>query len=261
MAESTDPPLLIALGDSITAGVGGKWNKGYPTHLHKLLKSQIPDLKLVNWGIPGLTIPRLTRALQKGEHLHPELQRAACIVMTICGNDIIGAFKKNKKQPATPFPLEQIETLKRDLDVLMQTLGSITSAPIYLGDLYNPFPQSAEADVIIGAVNQNCLYTLADKYPGVRVVRISETLRGQEPDHIQYYKNGTVHDLKKFWRNPIHPNDLGHSKIAEAFYHSIISGPPFVKQKPASKPLKRTSKPRQVKQARNSKHPRVRRPK
>lgn len=166
MAESTNPPLLIALGDSITAGVGGKWNKGYPEHLHQLLQAHIPDLKLVNWGIPGLTIPRLTRALKKGKHLHDDLTLATCIVMTICGNDIINAFKKSKKAPL--LPVKQIELLNRDLDHLLAQLRTITSCPVYLGDLYNPFPESAEASVIIEAVNQNSLYTLSARHSTLR---------------------------------------------------------------------------------------------
>ncbi|MBL0387226.1 hypothetical protein JJB07_11250 [Tumebacillus sp. ITR2] len=221
---------LIALGDSITAGVGGKWGRGYPTHLAKRLEEKYPDLLMVNWGIPGLTIPRLTQALQKGDHLYDKLAAADWIVMTIGGNDIINHFPKNFSETAK-LNLRG-ETLARELDLLLTTLISLTKCPIYLGDLYNPFPQSTAAEQIIGALNEHHLEPLSRRYKNLHLVRLSTVLRGLESRTIQYYKTGTIQDMKRFFRRPIHPNDEGHEKIADAFYRALTAPPPPAPKKP-----------------------------
>ncbi|HEU4963091.1 MAG TPA: GDSL-type esterase/lipase family protein [Bacilli bacterium] len=232
MADTGGRSLLLALGDSITAGVGGKWNKGYPHHLHKLLQQEAgdddADLKLINWGIPGLTIPRLTRALQKGKHLHDKLAVADLIVMTIGGNDLMDAMPKKLPDDLPEAVADDAllppllgRQIAEDLDDLMQTLHRLVACPIYLGDMYNPFPASPFATQLIGRMNRQFFHPLPDRYPNVRVVPLSQAIRGQEEENIQYYKSGTLKELKKFWRRPIHPNDQGHEVVAQAFYEAI----------------------------------------
>jgi lysophospholipase L1-like esterase len=226
VAPKQGRPLLVALGDSITAGVGGKWNRGYPWHLHRMLAGDAPDLKLVNWGIPGLTVPRLKNALRRGEHLHPNIAQARWIVMTIGGNDLINLMPKKDSQEVRLLSPAETKKFARDMDELILTLRSLTAAPIFLGDLYNPFPHSELSAGLIGTVNRSYFQPLAARYRTLHLVTVSSCLRGQEEATIQYYNSGTVRDLKKFWRRPIHPNDLGHEKLAEAFFQSIRAHSP-----------------------------------
>ena len=240
MADTAKQPLLVALGDSITAGVGGRWNKGYAEHLHELLALRHPELKLVNWGIPGLTIPRLRKAIAEGEHLHDTIADASMIVMTIGGNDLIDALPKKMPSDLERLADRPNQEFARDLDELMLTIRSLTRAPVYLGDLYNPFPESDYAVRLIGMVNRIYLHPLADRYSRVHIVHLNDVLRGQEPSVIQYYKSGTLRDLKRWWRRPIHPNDQGHELIARAFQSAILAA-----EKPKSKPKpKSKSKPK-----------------
>jgi acyl-CoA thioesterase-1 len=221
VADTAKRPLLVALGDSITAGVGGKWNKGYAEHLHKMLLPHHSELKLINWGIPGLTIPRLRRAIDRGKHLHDTIADASCIVMTIGGNDLISALPKHMPSDLDKLAERPNRQLAHDLDELMLTLRSISQSPIYLGDLYNPFPDSQYAVKLIGLVNRIYVHPLAFRYRSLHIVNLNDVLRGQEPTAIQHYKSGTLRDLKRWWRRPIHPNDQGHKLIAQAFYNAI----------------------------------------
>jgi lysophospholipase L1-like esterase len=253
VAETAKTPLLIALGDSITAGVGGKWNRGYPKHLQDLLEPHLPDLKLINWGIPGLTIPRLTKALRKGEHLHASLAEATCIVMTIGGNDILKALPKKMDEQTHAFTATDRERVAQTLDEMMTTLRGLTKSPVYIGDLYNPFPQSQLAATLIGAFNAQLVHPLAERYENVQIVRASEVLLGQEDRAIQYYKSGTLKDLKKLWRHPIHPNDEGHATLAQAFYQVILQTLHPLKQPPkAERTRNRKSSAKQKTRAKTS---------
>lgn len=255
MAETAKTPLLIALGDSITAGVGGKWNRGYPKHLHELLEPHLPELKLINWGIPGLTIPRLTKALRKGKHLHESLAEATCIVMTIGGNDILKALPKNMDEQTHAFTASDRERVANDFDEMMTTLRGLTKSPVYIGDLYNPFPQSPLAATLIGAFNAQLVHPLAERYENVQIVRTSDVLRGQEDRSIQYYKSGTLKDLKKLWRHPIHPNDEGHATLAQAFYQVILQTLPPLQKRQQTGPTRQRNQPPKKKTSSKSQTP------
>jgi len=220
-------PLLLALGDSITAGVGGSWNRGYPKHLHSLLMPHHAGLELVNWGIPGLTIARLNRALGKGEHLHDRLSRADWIVMTIGGNDILGSLPRRRlgsgREGELTFNLERRRRFARELGELLATLRRFHSGPIYLGDLYDPFPNSPFSACILNGFNKSVLEPLSARDPRLHLVRVSEVLAGRQAEALQYYKSGTMRDLKSWLKRPIHPNDRGHEWIARAFYEKMLA--------------------------------------
>jgi acyl-CoA thioesterase-1 len=49
------PITLLALGDSLTAGLGLEANEAFPFKLEAALKSRYPDLKIINGGISGDT--------------------------------------------------------------------------------------------------------------------------------------------------------------------------------------------------------------
>jgi len=49
------PITLLALGDSLTAGLGLEANEAFPAKLEAALKSRYPDLKIINGGISGDT--------------------------------------------------------------------------------------------------------------------------------------------------------------------------------------------------------------
>lgn len=236
MPDQAARPLLLALGDSITAGVGGRWNRGYPHHLQELLELAHAEVKLINWGIPGLTSAGLHRALQKGTHLHDKIASATWIVMTIGGNDLLDQvppelWKQPPHESHAAFAehlrdaLLQQASFAEQLRDLLRTLRTLTACPLYLGDLYNPFPYTPLARHLLGEVNRTVLHPLARTEKHLHVVRVSDVLAGREPEVIDFYKTGTIQDLKRFrkWRRPIHPNDAGHALIARAFYEKMLA--------------------------------------
>ncbi len=49
------PVTLLALGDSLTSGLGLEANEAFPAKLEAALKSRYPDLKIINGGVSGDT--------------------------------------------------------------------------------------------------------------------------------------------------------------------------------------------------------------
>ena len=54
-AAFAKPITLLALGDSLTSGLGLEANEAFPVKLEMALKSHYPELKIINGGIAGDT--------------------------------------------------------------------------------------------------------------------------------------------------------------------------------------------------------------
>jgi len=80
---NAQPPVILAIGDSMTAGYGVPPESNYPAQLEKELKRRGHEYRVVNMGVTGSTtgqaMSRMTRALA----LQPEI-----VIIQIGGNDI-----------------------------------------------------------------------------------------------------------------------------------------------------------------------------
>src|SRR5262245_35358557 len=76
-------PLILAIGDSMTAGYGVTPDQSYPAQLERELRLRGHDYRVVNQGVTGSTttqaVGRLTRALA----LQPEI-----VIIQLGGNDV-----------------------------------------------------------------------------------------------------------------------------------------------------------------------------
>src|SRR5262245_1176144 len=79
---NTQRPVILAIGDSMTAGYGVAADSSYPAQLERELKNRGYDYSVVNQGVTGSTtaqaLSRLTRALA----LQPEI-----VIIQLGGND------------------------------------------------------------------------------------------------------------------------------------------------------------------------------
>jgi acyl-CoA thioesterase I len=76
-------PVILAIGDSMTAGYGVPAGSSYPSQLERELKNRGYDYRVVNMGVTGSTttqaLGRLTRALA----IQPDI-----VIIQLGGNDI-----------------------------------------------------------------------------------------------------------------------------------------------------------------------------
>jgi len=77
-----DRPIILAFGDSLTAGSGLPPGSGYPEMLQAELDKQGYRYRVVNAGVGGDTTGGGVARLQSGVDLHPEI-----VVLELGGND------------------------------------------------------------------------------------------------------------------------------------------------------------------------------
>jgi acyl-CoA thioesterase-1 len=122
-------PLLICLGDSLTAGYGTDFGEAYPDDLQRLLDAQGYHYHVINAGISGNTTKDGLNRIQLVIARHPEL-----VVVEFGGNDGLRGL-----------PVEQTEAnLSNIVDQLQKNgakvvLAGITLPPDYGQDYIKKF--------------------------------------------------------------------------------------------------------------------------
>jgi acyl-CoA thioesterase-1 len=118
-------PVIVALGDSLTAGFGLPQDKAFPAQLEKALKARGQDVKVVNAGVSGDTaaagLARLDWALP---------QDASAVIIELGANDALQGLDP----AATKATLEKIiaDLKGRGLPILLAGM----EAPRNLGKDY-----------------------------------------------------------------------------------------------------------------------------
>ncbi|WP_048896795.1 SGNH/GDSL hydrolase family protein [Priestia filamentosa] len=101
---------------------------------------------------------------------------------------------------------DQLKEAQRDFNGLIQSLltlkkKSCTSYFIFIATLYNPFPESQEADAWIQKVNASI--KKLNHYPHLHIVDLYSLFKGREKEWLS--------------RDGVHPNDKGYEAMARAF--------------------------------------------
>src|SRR5437870_541022 len=82
LQANTQPPAILAIGDSMTAGYGVAAESSYPAQLERELKKSGYNYRVVNMGVTGSTttqaMSRLNRALAV---------QAQIVIIQLGGND------------------------------------------------------------------------------------------------------------------------------------------------------------------------------
>src|SRR5262245_31861235 len=97
-------PVILAIGDSMTAGYGVAAELSYPAQLEQELKKRGYDYRVVNQGVTGSTttqaMGRLTRALA----LQPEI-----VIIQLGGNDASQGIPRNVSRENVRLMIERFK--------------------------------------------------------------------------------------------------------------------------------------------------------
>src|ERR1051326_2416304 len=75
-------PVILAIGDSMTAGYGVDGASAYPAQLEKELKNRGYDYRVVNQGVTGSTTPQALSRLTRALAIQPQI-----VIIQLGGND------------------------------------------------------------------------------------------------------------------------------------------------------------------------------
>ncbi|RAK21172.1 lysophospholipase L1-like esterase [Anoxybacillus vitaminiphilus] len=192
--------FYIALGDSLTAGVGASAHeRSFAASFFQSIK-QTKECRYMNFGKSGRSSGELLQFLTDSQ-IRDLLKRATHITITTGGIDLIRAYENNVHLLGY---ISTIQTLKQNLQHILHTITETNrNTHIFLMGLYNP------------GTPDHKLYQLANQF----IQRINQVYEETAKD----FNVHAINPIDSFLNKPylladeVHPNDLGYKVIADLF--------------------------------------------
>ncbi|GED16156.1 GDSL-type esterase/lipase family protein [Aneurinibacillus migulanus] len=192
--------FYIALGDSLTAGVGASTHaRSFTANFFQAIK-QTKECQYMNFGKSGRSSGELLQFLIDSK-IRDLLKRATHITITTGGIDMIRAYSNNVNFLEY---VRTVQTLKQNLrHILCNITETNPNTQVFLMGLYNPGPLDHK------------LYELANNLIR-RINKLYEETAKQFGIH-------TIDPMDSFLNKPhlladeVHPNDLGYRVITDLF--------------------------------------------
>ena len=217
---------LVAIGDSLTEGVGDDThNGGYVP----LLASGLDDvchfrsIETKNYGKSGNRTTQVTARIQESKDIQKGLKNADAIVITIGANDLLKVAKDNifKNLSVETFTKPRDEYIKNITTMYQEIRKYNPTCPIYQLGIYNPFyfnfKDITELQSIIDLWNQTTMEFVGQE-KNVHFVPINDLIyKGNEDGEKQSDVNNLLSEADSF-----HPNNTGYQIIANTFRDEML---------------------------------------
>ncbi|MEJ8764461.1 SGNH/GDSL hydrolase family protein [Oceanobacillus sp. HCA-5259] len=196
---------IVAIGDSLTRGVGDATNSGgYVGILERSINQEDEIATFENFGIPGNRTDQLLIRLGQPEIIEA-LEEADIVLVTIGANDIMQVAKENITNLEMDDFIDEHSDYEERLEEVLKRLSDINSnADIYLLGIYNPFEKYfqdiEELNQIVNTWNETGS-SLANEIDNITFIPIIDLFAGNE-DPI-------------FADDNFHPNYTGYYLMAE----------------------------------------------
>ena len=227
----------VAIGDSLTQGVGDSSNQGgFVPVLSQALESDFDwQVTSRNYGIAGNTSNQILKRMQEKKDIQRDLKKAKVMTLTVGGNDVIHVIKDN-------ITNLNVDTFTKPAQAYQKRLGQIIelarkdnkTLPIYIVGIYNPFylnfPEMTEMQTIVDKWNQST-EEVCKKYDNVYFVPVNDLLyKGIDgkggvtstDDSSQSSKSSqdSLNDAL-FEDDHFHPNNTGYQIMSDAILKRI----------------------------------------
>jgi GDSL family lipase/acylhydrolase len=221
----------VAIGDSLTQGVGDTTNQGgfVPLLAQSLTNETDFEVKAINYGVSGNTSAQILSRMQEKKEIGKDLKQARLMTLTVGGNDLRKAVLEDTSnldldrfdKPAKSY----VKNLKQIIDLARKDNPDL---PIYVVGIYNPlylnFPDLTELQTIVDQWNQRTEQTLA-AYKDVYFVPVNDLLyKGIDgKSGVTEWEQGkeTVTNDALYDEDSFHPNNTGYEIMKEAVLERI----------------------------------------
>lgn len=225
------PFTYLALGDSLTAGVGDTTNQGgfvplLSQHLEQTYPYQVTSH---NYGISGNTSKQILKRMREDESLKDVLSNADLMTLTVGGNDVLAVIRKNLPDLSlSDFAKSSIDYQERLRQIISLSRQENPQLPIYILGIYNPFylnfPEIRDMQSVIDNWNK-ATEAITKEYVNVYFVPINDLLYkgldGQDGQVQTFGDQTRVINDALFTEDHFHPNNLGYQIMANAVMEVI----------------------------------------
>lgn len=221
----------VAIGDSLTQGVGDTTNQGgfVPLLAQSLTNETDFEVKAINYGVSGNTSAQILSRMQEKKEIGKDLKQARLMTLTVGGNDLRKAVLEDTSnldldrfdKPAKRY----VKNLKQIIDLARKDNPDL---PIYVVGIYNPlylnFPDLTDLQTVVDQWNQRTEQTLA-AYKDVYFVPVNDLLyKGIDgKSGVTEWEQGkeTVTNDALYDEDSFHPNNTGYEIMKEAVLERI----------------------------------------
>lgn len=237
--EQKQKLTYVALGDSLTQGVGDTTNQGgFVPLLSQMLESDYNlEVTSYNYGVAGNTSQQILKRMQENSDIQQNLKDADVMTLTVGGNDVMHVIKDHITDlDVKTFDKPALAYQKRLRQIIDLARKDNKKLPIYIMGIYNPFylnfPDMTEMQTVVDNWNQ-ATESVTEEYQGVYFVAVNDLLYkgidGQEgissnsktDTSADSSKSSTVINDALFEQDHFHPNNTGYQIISDAMLKRI----------------------------------------
>lgn len=222
---------LLAIGDSLTQGVGDTTNQGgfVPLLAKRLDETYRYETVTSNYGISGNTSRQILKRMTKQKAIKDNLKTANLMTLTVGGNDVMKVIRDNLDNLKTDSFDSGAKTYAKNLRAIIALAREQNpKLPIYIIGIYNPFylnfPEMTKMQEVVDNWNAKT-QSIASEYQKVYFVGINDQLykgvNGQEGIVSVSGDQTTVVNDALFTEDHFHPNNTGYGIMADAIMERI----------------------------------------
>ena len=221
----------VAIGDSLTKGVGDSTNQGgfVPLLAQSLTNETGLEFKAINYGVSGNTSGQILSRMQEKKEIGKDLKQAQLLTITIGGNDL----RKAILEDTSNLDLDRFEKASKTYEKNLKQIIELArkdnpDLPVYVVGIYNPlylnFPDLTELQTLVDQWNQRTEETLS-AYQGVYFVPINDLfykgIDGKSGVTESELGKETVTNDALYDEDSFHPNNTGYEIMKEAVLEKI----------------------------------------
>ena len=221
----------VAIGDSLTKGVGDSTNQGgfVPLLAQSLTNETGLEFKAINYGVSGNTSGQILSRMQEKKEIRKDLKQAQLLTITVGGNDLRKAILEDTSNLDMDRFEKASKTYEKNLKQIIELARKDNpDLPVYVVGIYNPlylnFPDLTELQTLVDQWNQRTEEILS-AYQGVYFVPINDLLYkgidGKSGVTESELGKETVTNDALYDEDSFHPNNTGYEIMKEAVLEKI----------------------------------------
>lgn len=218
----------LALGDSLTEGVGDKTGQGgfVPLLAQALTNDHGYQVEAENFGVSGNTSSQMLKRLKEDKELATAVKEADLMTLTVGGNDL----RKLILKQLDSLDVATVQKASKDYgkrlkSLIEQVRKSNPDLPIYIVGIYNPLylslPELTEVQAMVDGWNQVTQEVCRD-YDQVYFVPINDLLyKGIESEAGVSQTAESSSNSVLYEEDSFHPNNTGYEIMKKAIMEKM----------------------------------------
>ncbi|ERJ77769.1 SGNH/GDSL hydrolase family protein [Streptococcus sobrinus] len=223
----------VALGDSLTQGVGDTTNQGgFVPILSRQVESDYHyRVTAKNYGVSGNTSQQILTRLEEKKDLKKDMQKADLLTLTLGGNDVMAILRKNISDLTLDSFTKPAQDYQKHLRKIIELARKGNKdLPIYVLGIYNPyylnFPDMTQMQEVVDNWNEGTKQ-VTQEYDKVYFVEINDRLyKGIDgKEGVTESGDGSNKADKRndvlYEKDHFHPNNTGYQIMANAVLEKV----------------------------------------